>query len=373
MIKYIGSKRTLLPALVGIVNAFPELTSVLDLFSGTARCGHAFKRSGRRVAAIDHNAYAHVLAQCYVEANLEEVEAAAPKLIREFNALKGRPGYFTETFCTRSRFIQPHNGDRIDAIREEIERKGLGPILKSVVLTSLMEAADRVDSTCGLQMAYLKKWAPRSFNDLELRMPGVLPTVAAGPCRALRMDANVAAKIIDCDIAYIDPPYNQHSYLGNYHVWESLVMWDKPEVYGVACKRVDCRERKSRFNSKRAHKAAFDELVSTIDTQLLVVSFNDEGYQSKPELMETLARRGEVLVIEHDYKRYVGAQIGIHNPRGEKVGAVGHLRNTESIFVVVTPELAEGVPDAVRRVEGLGGSSGSGSAALSTVKRRCAG
>ena len=40
-----------------------------------------------------------------------------------------------------------------------------------MLLTSLIEAADRVDSTCGLQMAYVKKWAPRSYNDLELREP----------------------------------------------------------------------------------------------------------------------------------------------------------------------------------------------------------
>jgi adenine-specific DNA-methyltransferase len=46
-----------------------------------------------------------------------------------------------------------------------------------------------------------------------------------------------------------------------------------------------------------------------------------------------LAGRGEVLVLDHDFKRYVGAQIGIHNRRGERVGEVSHLRNTESLYV----------------------------------------
>jgi adenine-specific DNA-methyltransferase len=35
-----------------------------------------------------------------------------------------------------------------------------------------------------------------------------------------------------------------------------------------------------------------------------------------------------------DYKRYVGAQIGIYNPRGEKVGRVSHLRNKELLYIV---------------------------------------
>ena len=238
-------------AILGIARRFPNHRHVLDLFSGASHVGHGFKKAGYRVTANDHNAYAHAIACCYVEADRERVLEDAQRLVRELNALPGRAGYFTETFCARSRFFQPKNGARIDAIREAIARKSLDPILESVLLTSLMEAANRVDSTCGLQMAYLKKWAPRSNNDLELRMPDVLPGVAAGPCRALGLDALEAAKQIEADIAYLDPPYNQHSYLGNYHIWESLVRWDKPEVYGVACKRIDCRTRKSPFSSRR--------------------------------------------------------------------------------------------------------------------------
>ena len=349
MIKYIGSKRTLVPVLVEILSGFPELTSVLDLFAGTSRVGHAVKGTGRRTVANDHNAYAHCLARCYVEADREAVQADALSLIEEFNQLPGDAGYFAETFCERSRFFQPHNGARVDAIREAIAAKSLPPVLESVVLTSLMEAADRVDSTCGLQMAYVKKWAPRSFKDLELRMPDVQPAVAAGPCKALRMDANEAAAT-DVDIAYIDPPYNQHSYLSNYHIWESLVLWDKPEVYGVACKRVDCRERKSDYNSKRRHSAAFADLVARVAAPLIVVSFNNEGYQGRSELETVLSQRGEVFVVTRDFKRYVGAQIGVYNPAGAKVGAVSHLRNEEYIYLVATPELCERLPDASARL-----------------------
>jgi adenine-specific DNA-methyltransferase len=337
LIKYIGSKRALVPEIVAAVQAVPGVRTVADLFSGTARVGHALKARGYRVLANDQLAYAHALARCYVEADLERVGRDAERLIAELDALPGRPGYFTETFCLRSRFFQPRNGERIDAIREAIRRKGLPPVLEAVLLVSLMEAADRVDSTTGVQMAYLKRWAPRASNPLALRLPGLLPRARAGAGRASCLDALDAAGALEADVAYLDPPYNQHSYLGNYHVWETLVRWDAPEVYGTACKRVDCRERRSPFNSRRAFAGAFARLLDSVKAPVLVVSFSDEGFLSRDAIEVLLRQRGEVHVIERDYRRYVGARIGIYNPRGEKVGRVGRLRNKEFLFVVVPP------------------------------------
>lgn len=350
MIKYLGSKRTLLPTLVALLGEFPELSSVSDVFSGTSRVGHAFKGAGWRVEANDHNAYAHCLATCYVQADRDRWHDDAAKLVEEFNRLPGEPGYFTETFCERSRFFQPHNGARVDAIREAIVAKDLPPELHAVLLISLMEAADRVDSTCGLQMAYVKKWAKRAYNDLQLRVPDMQPAVTHGPCRAHRSEALDFAKTVQTHVAYVDPPYNQHSYLSNYHIWESLVLWDKPEVYGIACKRVDCRERKSDFNSKPRHADAFAQVMQQLQAPFLVVSFNNEGYQSREQLEATLSALGDVFVIAKDFKRYVGAQIGIYNPSGTKVGDISHLRNEEYIYLVARPGLSDLVPDALDRL-----------------------
>src|SRR5687768_10550294 len=203
MIKYLGSKRLLAPLIVEIVRrALPgDGGSVLDLFSGTARVGHALKGAGVQVFANDHNAYAATLARCYVQADWEDVAEAAGRLISEFNGLPGRAGYFTETFCVRSRFFHPRNGERIDAIREVIAARSLDPELEAVLLVSLMEAADRVDSTTGVQMAYLKQWASRAHNDLELRLPMLLPRAPAGKGRAHELDALAAGRGIAADVA----------------------------------------------------------------------------------------------------------------------------------------------------------------------------
>jgi adenine-specific DNA-methyltransferase len=70
-----------------------------------------------------------------------------------------------------------------------------------------------------------------------------------------------------------------------------------------------------------------------------VVSFNDEGYLRRAELERMLGARAHLLVLEIPYGRYVGAKIGIHNPRGERVGTVGHLTNVEHLFIASDREL----------------------------------
>ena len=158
-----------------------------------------------------------------------------------------------------------------------------GSDLEPLLLTSLIEAADRVDSTTGVQMAYVKQWAPRSHNPLALRVPELLD----GPGRALRGDAlALAPELGSFDLAYLDPPYNQHRYFTNYHVWETLVAWDTPEHYGVACKRLDAREQetKSVFNAKRAMPDALARLVQLVDCELLVLSYNNESWISIEQL-----------------------------------------------------------------------------------------
>ena len=75
-------------------------------------------------------------------------------------------------------------------------------------------------------------------------------------CDVCHLDALDAARSIPADLVYLDPPYNQHKYVGNYHIWESLVRWDQPEVYGKARKRIDCKQRRSAFNSRPRMRAA---------------------------------------------------------------------------------------------------------------------
>ena len=80
------------------------------------------------------------------------------------------------------------------------------------------------------------------------------------------MDANDLVRQLDTDIdlVYIDPPYNQHSYFSNYHIWETFVRNDAPPTYGIAMKREDCRTEKSAYNSKKQAGTVFADLLNAI-------------------------------------------------------------------------------------------------------------
>ena len=339
MIKYLGSKRLLLPRIVEEIRALKPRRPVLDLFSGTARVAHALKAAGLAVIANDHNEYAWRLAHGLVVADRERWQEPAARLVAKLNeaAELAHPagGWFTETYARRARFFQPANAARIEAARRHLASLALDPELASVAMASLLAAADRVDSTTGVQMAYLKEWAPRSERTFRLEVPELLPRARAGAAEAWRLDALEAARRFTGDVAYLDPPYNQHSYLGNYHVGETLALGDEPEVFGVACKRVDVRTRRSRFNSRRATHAALAEVLEALDGVALVLSFNDEGFISREAVEALLARHGTVRVEAIPFRRYVGARIGLHNPRGERVGTISHLENREFLFTVI--------------------------------------
>jgi len=332
VIKYLGSKRRLVPVLGAILERSGARTAA-DLFTGTTRVAQEFKRRGARVWANDSARYSEVLARCYVATDARAIDSAALRTaLDRLNALPGREGYFTRTFCRRARYLQPRNGARVDSIRDALERDYAGSPLFPVLLTSLLEAADRVDSTTGVQMAYLKRWAPRAQRPLELRAPAML----SGPGSALRADALEAARSLpEVDLAYLDPPYNQHSYLANYHVWETLVAWDAPEHYGVACKRADCRDpvKRSPFNSRRRIHRALRDLLESVRARLVVVSGNDESWATLDDLVDICAVRGAVRVLAFDSARYVGARIGIYDPTGRRVGRIGRLRNVEYLLL----------------------------------------
>ena len=345
MIKYLGSKRTLVPVL-GHLAVAAEAKSALDLFTGTTRVARAFKQQGLQVTAVDTASYSEVFGETWLEIDSndfdhEGLEAAIARL----NEIKGKAGYFTEKFCVEARFFQPSNGEKVDSIREAIEADYKGTELYYPLLASLILAADKVDSTAGVQMAFLKNWTRRSHSAMQLRDPELI----AGQGAFIRGEAlEVIGDLHEVDLAYLDPPYNQHRYFGNYHIWESLVRWDKPATYGIANKRIDTRdsENKSDFNSRKTMPAALAKVLRETKAKTLMLSFNNESWITAQALVQIASERGHVRVLDIDFKRYVGAKIGVFNKAGDRVGEPGESRNVEHILICGEKKIVEQMHEA---------------------------
>ena len=89
----------------------------------------------------------------------------------------------------------------------------------------------------------------------------------------------------------------------------------------------------SSFNSRRTMPDALAQVIRDVKADVLVLSYNDEAWLTLDQLTAMCDARGHVAVLGFPHSRYVGARIGIHNPRGEKVGTVSHTRNLEYVLV----------------------------------------
>ena len=124
------------------------------------------------------------------------------------------------------------------------------------------------------------------------------------------------------DIAYLDPPYNQHPYGSNYHVLNTLTLWDHPplteqiEGRNKAAIREDWRtERRSPYNHKGAAAEAYNTLVQLLDARYILTSYSTDGMIPLLMLVEACLRRGHTEFVTQQYKRYrVSTQRFSHKP-----------------------------------------------------------
>ena len=182
-IKYTGSKREILPALLELIKPL-NVKTVLDGFSGTTRVSQALKQGGYTVYANDIADWSEVFGECYL-LNKKPANYYLP-IIEHLNKIPGKYGWFSENYGGepnggsaiqkdgRKRIWQLHNTKKLDAIREEIDKIARDRIEKSVLLTSLIIAMDKVDSSVGHQVSYLKKWAPRAYNTMKMEVPHLI-------------------------------------------------------------------------------------------------------------------------------------------------------------------------------------------------------
>lgn len=337
LIPYIGNKRKLLP----LIRQAIDLTGLdsgtfFDPFAGSGVVSRLAKIMGYRVIANDWEPYSEIINKTYVAANTAPAFAGlggSESAIAALNALPGTRGYIARHYCpaddecydtTRERmFYTQANGRRIDAIRERIlhwrETGLIDADEESILLAPLIYQASYCSNTSGLFKGFHNGWGGatktawyRIRSDLTLRHPVFFDNGAQNV--VYREDAASLADRIDCDIAYIDPPYNQHQYGPNYHLLNTVALWDKPPIgrhistdgtQDKAAIRKDWRTlRRSPYCSKSTALTAFADLITRLRAKYILVSYSTDGIMGVEDVLETLARRGELRVLRRQYKRY---------------------------------------------------------------------
>ncbi|MBU2546932.1 MAG: DNA adenine methylase [Proteobacteria bacterium] len=332
-IKYAGSKLRLIPYILHLAGRVGART-VLDGFSGTTRVSQALARSGYRVICNDAAVWSEVFATCYLLNRKRPEEYQA--LIDHLNGVAPEEGWFTEHYGGHPNggtAVQPdglkkpwqiHNTRKLDGIRREIESLRLDPVDRAVALTSLILALDQVDSTLGHFVSYLKDWSPRSYRDLVLKAPLVF--VSDGGHQVFRSDVFDLLPHVSADLAYFDPPYGSNNekmppsrirYASYYHLWTSICLYDRPELFGKAKRRKDTSDvvaasvfEEFRKNDQGRFIAveAIERLIQKARARWIVLSYSSGGRATADDLNEVIRDNGRLLdVVKVDYRKNVMA------------------------------------------------------------------
>ena len=180
-------------------------------------------------------------------------------------------------------------------IRQQIQQwRDAGEIMENefyLLLLPLLEATSKVANISGTYGAYLKQWDPRTFKDLTLGPTEIIQSNL--PHQVFRGDANQLIEDIQCDVLYLDPPYNPRQYITNYHLLETIARYDAPTLRGKTGLRNDDEGEKSAYCSKSNCYQAFQDLIEKADARHILVSYNSEGILSRDEVMSILSLRGE--------------------------------------------------------------------------------
>ncbi|WCJ58805.1 DNA adenine methylase [Fontisphaera persica] len=352
LITYIGNKRALLGEISNAVVRIKrrlgkQKLACFDVFSGSGVVSRYLKAHSSRLISNDLEDYARVIGRCFL-ANRSSVDMfLLEDIVKDLNArVLDAPfpkGFIEEMYAPRDElnitkedrvFYTQNNARRLDNYRRLINE--IPEYLHDFLLAPLLSEASIHANTAGVFKGFYKNRITRvgqfggSGRDALRRIMGEIiletPVLSNFECEVevLQEDANKAVRSIrGLDLAYLDPPYNQHPYGSNYFMLNLIVHYKRP-VHVSKVSGIPINWRRSRYNVKEEAPKVFTDLVEHLDAAFLLVSFNDEGFISPTEMFKILGAFGKVETIHIRYNAF----------RGSRSFANRSLHTTEHLYIV---------------------------------------
>lgn len=318
--KYIGNKTRLLPFIEHAVisSGIPLSGTFIDIFGGTGSVGKHFKDLGMQVISNDIMTYSYIFQQVLIGINqmpaFEKLEFnGLENILNYLNQLPGIKGYFFDNFSPggshNRQYFSDANAMKVDAIREQIEtwykRQLVSEDEYAILLASLINAADFVANISGTYGAYLKIWRSMALKPLTLLYPYITDNHKKN--QVFQQDANTLIRKVKGNILYLDPPYNARQYAPNFHVLETLAVWDNQPLNGKTGQR-PYEDKKSLYCYKTKATEALKDLVQNADVKYILLSYNNEGIIPREDILKILASKGQIQEFCQDYRRFRSEQ-----------------------------------------------------------------
>ncbi len=310
---YIGSKLKLCDFIVPhITNAVQKPLSecmFCDLFAGTGAIGRAFKGKVKSIIANDKEFYSFVLNQHYIGNNA--TFANLNSLIKKLDNLQGIKGKIYSNYSlggTQGKaferlYFSDENAMKIDSIRTQIENlkrdKAIDLGAYYFLLASLLECADKVANVASVYGAFLKHLKKSALKSMEFR--GAKCEIGNDANEVHNCDASEIIRRIKGDILYLDPPYNAREYGANYHLLNTIALYDDFAPQG----KTGLREyEKSAWCKKGLVADELESLIKRADFEWICLSYNDEGILGLDEIEWIFKSQGTYKRVSTNYQRF---------------------------------------------------------------------
>jgi adenine-specific DNA-methyltransferase len=335
LITYIGNKRALLSFVGdGIRKVQKKLhknkLKTFDVFSGSGIIARYFKRFSELLIVNDLEKYSTLINECYLsnqdEINLSLLRKYYIKIIEETNNHLAK-GIISELYAPKDDnnikheervFYTSRNAMYIDTIRQLIET--IPGQYQKYLLAPLLSEASIHANTSGVFKGFYKnkKTGIGQFGginqDALFRITGNIelpfPVFSNFNCETIicNGDSNkIITGLPEVDIAYLDPPYNQHPYGSNYFMLNLILDYKYPESTSQISGIPDNWNRSS-YNKKNHALKALTELVENIKSKYVIISFNSEGFIGIEQMLNMLQKTGKVEVLETKYNTFRGCR-----------------------------------------------------------------
>jgi adenine-specific DNA-methyltransferase len=336
LLTYIGNKRALLAHIGRAVEQVKRRLGkrrirVLDAFSGSGVVSRFLKAHASLLISNDLEEYAAVTARCYLRNRSTVDQRVLSDIVSDLNTRvlteAMPPGFIEELYAPRDEsritredrvFYTKANARRLDNYRRLIDTVPLE--VRDLLLGPLLSEASVHANTAGVFKGFYKNRATGvgqfggSGSDALARILGEIklevPVLSKFDCeyRVYQEDANaLVPKLRGLDLAYFDPPYNQHPYGANYFMLNLIVRYQRP-THISRVSGIPADWQRSAYNVRVQSLALLGELLRTTDAPFLLVSFNNEGFISPAQMRSLLASLGSVETFEVPYNAFRGSR-----------------------------------------------------------------
>lgn len=354
IITYIGNKRTLISNIEKEVELIEKKLGnkkknkdglvCADLFSGSGIVARMLKKHSSMLIVNDLEQYSAVINSCYLINKKDFPKIKYKRLYNRIEELCAREkveGIITKNYAPADDsdikkgervFYTHENALLLDTYRKLIDDLVPENLRKFFLAPLITEASIHVNTSgvfkgfykdkhtgIGCFGAYGKDALSRIMKTIELKEP--VFSNFESELEVYQKDAvELAHELKNLDIAYLDPPYNQHPYGSNYFML-NLILKNKIDVPISEVSGITQNWNHSAFNKAATAMKSMEEIIAALNAKFIIVSYNSEGFITFNEMSKMLKKYGKLRTVEIPYNTFRGSR----NLRGRDIHVSEYL------------------------------------------------